>query len=96
MQRRDHRGRPVPFHIQFVTCDEQKNDGGDFIDVEGVVLAKLAGEGKPAAAGAGCSAQARPANEWKNGTRNFYILASKETRKVDIQLITQFNHQPVL
>ncbi len=96
MERRDGRNRPVPFSIQFVTCDEHKDDGGDIIDLENVVLAKHAGEAKPKAEPRAASAPARPANEWQNGTRNFYILESQQTRKVDIRLITMYNNQPVL
>ena len=94
MNARDHHRRPVPFHVQFVTCDEHHPEGGGrIIDMENVVLARsLSGGHAPAST----SGAARAANEWSNATRNFFCIDSKQTRKASIRLITGFNHQPIL
>ena len=94
---RDRQGQPVPVHIEFVTCDEAKGTGGELVSLDGVVLAKLTTTlPRAAKASPGSAFFAKRANEWHNGTRNFYIVASKEVRKVHIRLITLFNHETVV
>ncbi|MGI4870440.1 MAG: hypothetical protein ACRYFX_04590 [Janthinobacterium lividum] len=91
---RDRQGHPVPAHIEFVTCDETKDTGGELVSLDAVVLAKLA---RPSAAGRQAPrTSTKPANQFDNGTRNFLLVTSQEIRKVCVRLITQFNHETVV
>lgn len=91
MEERDHRRRPVPFHVEFVTAD------GDLVSMENVVLAKSrTPEQTTAPAPRKHPGPARPANEWGNATRNIYQLDSQQIRKLHIRAITQFNHQDTI
>jgi hypothetical protein len=92
---RDRQGQPVPVQVEFVTCDERNGTGGELISLDGVVLAKVVTKlpkaGRPKSEFFG-----KRANQWHNGTRNFYIVSSKQVRKVHIRLITQFNYETVV
>jgi hypothetical protein len=92
MEERDHRNRPVPFHIQFVTKD------GAIVEMENVVLAKsINSAGSSTSSGRKSSNSApKQANEFDNATRNLYQLDSQQIRKVYIRYITGFNHQTVV
>ena len=94
---RDGQGRPVPAHIEFVTCDETKGTGGELVSLDGVVLASLvpkSGAGRQAPASP--AKPTRPAGKFHNGTRNFLIVASGLVRKVHVRLLTQVNHETIV
>lgn len=92
MDRIDEKGNPVPFSIEFCTCDENRKTGGELIFLEGVVLARnvkkipryVRKESTPG----------KKANEWQSATRNILIPSSGEIRKCSIHLITMFNGKP--
>jgi hypothetical protein len=98
MEARDERRRPVPFSVEFCTCDENKGEGGELIRLDNVVLARSTSglatkASRPASGG---TAAARQANEWTNATRNFYLLDSQQIRKAHIRLIIGFNNMDVV
>ncbi|MGI4865442.1 MAG: hypothetical protein ACRYFZ_16080 [Janthinobacterium lividum] len=93
---RDRQGQPVPVQIEFVTCDEKKGTGGELVSLDGVVLAKLTTSAAPKVGRPTSEFFGKRANEWHNGTRNFYHVVSQQVRKVHIRLITQFNYATVV
>ncbi|MBC6698080.1 hypothetical protein [Hymenobacter sp. BT190] len=96
MEARDERRRPVPFSVEFCTCDENREEGGEIIRLDNVVLARNTA---PAAKRAPRSAEptaTRQANEWAQGTRNFYLLDNQQIRKAAIRLIIGFNNMDVV
>ncbi|MGV3588601.1 MAG: hypothetical protein ACO1OF_16465 [Adhaeribacter sp.] len=99
MEKKDERNWPVPFTIEFVTADRERNTGGEVIRLEKVVLARdVKGLKKKTSAILDSTEPDRAANpnHWLNGTRNLYHTQSQQIRKCHIRLITKFNGQPVI
>ncbi len=99
MEKRDHRNWPVPFSIEFVTCNRATGSGGELVKLSNVVLYKnQKAAGGPAKPGRpeGTQAPAKNPNHWANATRNIYLLDSNQIRKINIRLILKLNNQSIL
>ena len=96
MEARDERRRPVPFSVEFCTCDEERGTGGELIRLDNVVLARDRDSRPKRQTGATIPTPAKEASEWENATRNFYILDNEQIRKAHIRLITLFNNMEVV
>ena len=88
----------TPFSMAFVTCDQKKDTGGEWIELRNCrkqpfavpKALKAAGKAVPKA-----KKLSKNPNHYENSTRNI-ILGNGELRKVHLQLITMFNQQEVL
>lgn len=94
MEKFDQKGRPVPFDIEFVSCNRTDKTGGELIRLEKVILAKNAKKRKKVKAGG--TGKSKPANQWRNGVRNLLILSSNQIRKCRIRLITELNGHTIV
>ena len=95
----DHKGRPVPFSIQFCTASKKRRTGGELIDLPQAVLSwnqkKGASKSEPLPEGKTAIESAKKPNHYRNRTRNL-VLPNGEMRKVHISLITRFNGHEVI
>lgn len=94
MDRLDHKGKPIPFDLEFVTADRRRDTGGKWMKAEGAILSKhnkdlplhirrsdgFAGSKKPAS--------------HENQQRNIQTPDGTIT-SVHIRLIKVFNGHPV-
>lgn len=87
----------IPFSIVFVTCDQNRNSGGDIMKLENVVLsfnqnaAAKAGFEMPEAPVTGFSKKPR---HYEHATRNA-LLQNGMRRKFHIRLLLEFNGKKV-
>lgn len=95
MDRLDHRSKPIPFALTFITADRNRKVGGEIKEIKGAILSKhnkalpihmrrvdgFGGSKKPAS--------------YENATRN---VQSPEGSiiKVHIRLIKSFNDQIII
>ncbi len=98
MDQLDDDGKPVKFHVKFVTADRIRRTGGEIIEIP--CARKCVGNrnGKTVfdtrqKADENPSISRQP-NHWVNSTRNI-ILPNGGIRKVHIRLIIEFNNQKV-
>ena len=94
----DDDGKPVKFHVKFVTADRMRRTGGEIIEIHSgrkcvgnrngktVFDTRLKADENPSIS--------RQPNHWMNSTRNI-ILPNGGIRKVHIRLIIEFNNQKV-
>ena len=98
MDRLDHDGKPVRFHVKFVTADRIRRTGGEIIEIQsgrkcvgnrnGMTVFDSRHKADEH------SRNSRQPNHWVNSTRNI-ILPNGGIRKVHIRLIIEFNNQKV-
>jgi hypothetical protein len=95
MDRLDHRGKPIPFALQFITADRKRDSGGELMDIQGGILSKhnkllplhmrrvdgFGGSKKPAS--------------YENQTRNVQS-PDGSIMTVHIRLIKKFNDQIII
>jgi len=95
MDRLDHKSRPIPFSITFVTADRRRNTGGELKEISGGILSKhnknlpmhmrrvdgFGGSRKPAS--------------YENSTRNVQAPDGSIT-KVHIRLLKKFNGHTII
>jgi len=92
MDERDRHGEPIPFDIEFVTCDRRRKRGGEIIIMKNAVKS-LKRKPSPALA----PGQARPApKHGQNSTRNIQCIGSSQIRKINIRLITKLNGENIV
>jgi hypothetical protein len=94
----DDDGKPLKFHLKFVTADRIRRTGGEIIEIQSGKKCVSNRNGKtvfdtrqkvdenPS--------NSRQPNHWVNSTRNI-ILPNGGIRKVHIRLIIEFNNQKV-
>jgi hypothetical protein len=95
MERLDHKDRPIPFAITFVTADRQRKKGGKIMELNGAILSKhntLLPKYIRTVDGHGNSKTPR---HYENSTRNVQSPDGTIT-KVHIRLITQFNSKKII
>ena len=98
MDQLDHEGKPVKFHIRFVTADRIRRAGGEIIEIPSGRKCVGNRNGKSVfdtrqKADENTRTSRQP-NHWVNSTRNI-ILPNGGIRKVHIRLIIEFNSQKV-
>jgi hypothetical protein len=86
MNQRDGNGDFVPFSLTWVSCNQQKNTGGEKISLTKAVLE---GSGKSK------SAKRNP-NHHENYTRNIRAFDGDRIMKVHVLLITRFNDDKII
>ncbi|MDP1624104.1 MAG: hypothetical protein Q8M08_17410 [Bacteroidales bacterium] len=98
MDQLDGEGKPVNFHVKFVTADRIRRSGGEIIEIQSgrKCVGKRSGKTvfdsrKKADENPSIS---RQPNHWVNSTRNI-LLPNGGIRKVHIRLIIEFNNQKV-
>jgi hypothetical protein len=96
MKATDGRKKPQPFSISYVTCDLEKDTGGELISFEHCTLSNLnfAGSSDYTASEHDKLKRKNP-RHWYNGTRNIKPLGSDMVRKLHIWLIYEFNGMAV-
>lgn len=83
MRGEDH--DPIPFSITFVTCDLNKDEGGDKITIKKAILV-----------GSGSSkSEVKNPNHFANYTRNIRSVNSDRILKIHPPLVTRFNGQKI-
>lgn len=95
MDRLDHRGKPIPFSLCFVTADRRRNTGGEILSLKGCILSKhnkLLPQHARRVDGFGGSR--KPAS-YENATRNIQT-PDGSIKKVHIRLIKEFNGQTII
>jgi hypothetical protein len=95
MERLDHKGRPIPFSLSFVTADRRRDLGGEIKSISGAILSKhntLLPKYVRTVDGFGNSKAPR---HYENATRNVQSPDGGIT-KVHIRLITNFNGQKII
>ncbi len=95
MDRLDHRQRPIPFDLSFITADRRRDEGGEWKQIDGAILSKhnkLLPQHVRRVDGFGGSR--KPASH-ENATRNIQAPDGSIT-KVHIRLIKTFNGHPVI
>ncbi|MCX6267044.1 MAG: hypothetical protein NTW16_06765 [Bacteroidetes bacterium] len=98
MDQLDDDGKPVRFHVKFVTADRIRRTGGEIIEIPSVRKCVGNRNGKTVfdirqKADENPSISRQP-NHWMNSTRNI-LLPNGGIRKVHIRLIIEFNNQKV-
>jgi hypothetical protein len=98
MDQFDDDGKPVRFHVKFVTADRIRRTGGEIIEIPSGRKCVGNRNGKTVfdsrqKADENPSISRQP-NHWVNSTRNI-ILPNGGIRKVHIRLIIEFNNQKV-
>lgn len=78
-------GDSIPFSIEFVTCDEKNNNGGEVIVLNNAVLV----------GGFSSKSVSRNPNHYQNFTRNITAAGSMAIRKINIWLVIKFNGMEV-
>ena len=98
MDQLDDDGKPVKFHVKFVTADRIRRTGGEIIEIPSgrkcvgnrngktVFDTRQRKDENPSIS--------RPPNHWKNSTRNI-LLPNGGIRKVHIRLMIEFNNQKI-
>lgn len=96
MKQVDNRKRPVPFSISYVTCDLERNIGGELISYESCTLSNpnLSGN-RDYTPGHYDKLSTKNPRHWFNGTRNIRPLGSQDIRKLHIWLMFEFNGMAV-
>lgn len=95
MDRLDHKNRPIPFSLSFVTADRRRNTGGEIMSISGAILSKhntILPKYVRTVDGFGGSKSPR---HYENATRNVQSPDGSIT-KVHIRLITTFNGQKII
>lgn len=95
MDRLDHKGKPIPFTITFVTANRKKNTGGKKLQIDGAILSKhnkLLPLHIRRVDGFGGSKHPK---SHENATRNIQAPDGAIT-KVHIRLITSFNQFKII
>lgn len=87
--------------LTYVTADRKRGTGGQLRHLDKAVLCKLSDMPANVLRRNGISAPMlsdarRYANHHEHKTRNMYLPATQEIRKVHIKLITQFNNKTVI
>lgn len=95
-------GKPVPFSIECISCDEAKDDGGDLMKFDKATLAFVSKTGtrqfqhsRRLAELEKLDKQGKAPNHVKNGTINIKNESGSIT-KLHIWLITKFNGNKVI
>ncbi len=102
----DRNKNPIPFEIEFVTADQNRQTGGEIKHIAQAILYKkhksrAAGFSKPAAntnntiAGVPTSNNTLP-NHYQNQTLNLYDLDQQKIIKIHTQLILSINKHEIL
>ncbi len=86
MDSRNSAGEPIPFSLTFITCDLNKQTGGERRSYEGVTLA---------GGSFGKKDSVKNANHFDNGTRNIMIPGKPRPRTIHIDLITHLNQERI-
>lgn len=95
MERKNEKGTPVPFSIQFTTANRSKGTGGEIIEVKRAILSKNR-KGIPRFAKNDSVPQSkRSPNHFANATRNIWSLDAERFFKVHIRLINKINNEEV-
>lgn len=83
---------PKPFDLTWITCDEQRNTGGEFRSVAGAVLASMAHQIPKA------YKDSTGEKEPDGLPRHYFmiVLPNGEIKKVFWRLITEFNGKEVV
>lgn len=95
MDRLDHKSRPIPFSISFITADRRRDKGGELIQLSGAILSKhniLLPQHTRNVDGFGKS---RKPSHFENSTRNVQAPDGSIT-KVHIRLIKTFNGKKII
>jgi len=95
MDRLDHKGKPIPFELTFVTADRKRNTGGNLKTAKAAILSKHNNKlplHQRRVDGFGGSR--KPASH-ENATRNIQTPDGTIT-KVHIRLIKSFNGQVII
>lgn len=95
MDRLDHRSRPIPFEISFVTANRRLNTGGKLITLQAAILSKH-NKNLPRYQRRvdGFGGSRKPASH-ENATRNIQTPDGTIT-KVHIRLIKTYNGQTII
>lgn len=97
MDERDRDGQPLPFSIEFVTCDDERGTGGELIRVEHAVVKHVQMQRQKEVlqekAGANFPRVFTPV--FKKQYKNIRICGTNNKRKVHLRLITEFNNEEV-
>jgi hypothetical protein len=97
MSQRCENGEPVPFAIQFVTCDVKRNTGGErrVVKTAGMYTSHKFRDVQAQKASAKDAGEPGKSMNWRNATRNIECLATHKIHKVHIILIEKINGVPV-
>jgi hypothetical protein len=98
MERTDERGRPQPFTVLVCTCDEQRGTGGKLLELQNVVLSRLATENSPTAATPHVRRRKAPEAPKQRDTQTRVLFNPITGDKITahIRLIIRFNTQIVI
>ena len=98
MDQLDDDGKPVKFHVKFVTADRIRRTGGEIIEIQSGRKCVGNRNGKTVFDSRQKTDEnpsiSRQPNHWANSSRNI-ILPNGGIRKVHIRLIIEFNNQKV-
>jgi hypothetical protein len=95
----DTEGRPVRFHVKYVTANQTTGEGGEIIELKDAckcsIQMKRGGEVFPQRKNFHAADKlAKVPRHWVNSTRNL-LLPNGQKRKLHIRLIIEFNHKKV-
>lgn len=96
MERTDRHGNPIPFSIVWLSYNEQKNTGGEYLSFDSAIYPKVKGiravKAKP-----GRHAQpGRIINQFKNAIRNIQEYGTEQLYAAHIWSIAIFNQRRVV
>lgn len=98
MEQLDERARPRPFSVEYVTCDLNRDTGGEIVYLNNVILTKHVDlwQGKRRTQRQRRAAKGKKSSLEENGTRNFYHTISGQIRQAHIRLITKYNNYEII
>jgi len=86
MDKKDTKGKPIPFSVSFCTYNRFTKEGGARISIDKAILYNKKHVKKETV-----TTKSKIPNHFDNGTRNILIMPSGEIRKMHIRLIEKFN-----
>lgn len=97
MDKKDRKGNPIPFSVEFVTADLQRDKGGEVITLANAVMVTPSywRKKRKALVYTGVTPK-KGQNHFENMTRNIRQLNDTVFVKLHIWLITKFNGENVV
>lgn len=85
-----------PFHVTVVTCDVERNTGGQIIKFGPVTLNQPRRKKASAHRRVKIFKPKKHRNNYDHNTRTIRILGTHQIRTIHVQLITEFNGEKII
>jgi hypothetical protein len=97
MDKKDRKGNAIPFKVEFITADLQRNTGGEVRSLTNAVMVTPSFWRKKKKVMVHTTLTPKKGqNHYENMTRNIRQLNDTATVKIHIWLITKFNNENVV